>query len=88
MPAGKRRDSLENAFQQSIDKAFKHRIFSFEEADAHNYGILMGKRKKMGHPMGGLDGQIAAIALTHSAVLATRNIRDFSDCGLELVNPF
>lgn len=35
-----------------------------------------------------LDGQIAAIARAHRLALATRNIRDFEDTGLELINPF
>ena len=34
------------------------------------------------------DGQIAAIALTNGFALATRNIKDFEHCGLELINPF
>lgn len=34
------------------------------------------------------DGQIAVIARAHEGDLATRNIRDFVDCELKLVNPF
>jgi toxin FitB len=48
----------------------------------------MGFRKEFGRPLSILDGQIAAIALTQRKIIATRNIRDFSDCGLELINPF
>jgi hypothetical protein len=32
--------------------------------------------------------QIAAIARTHDARLATRNVRDFQDCGIELIDPW
>lgn len=88
LPDSKRRTMLENSFQQTIDKAFKHRILSFDEAAAHAYGLLMSKRKKIGKPLGILDGQIAAIAITNSATVVTRNIRDFANCDLELVNPF
>ena len=35
-----------------------------------------------------LDGQIAAIAQAHRLALATRNVRDFEECGLEILNPF
>jgi predicted nucleic acid-binding protein len=48
----------------------------------------MSHRKSIGHPFRILDGQIAAIALAHNASLATRNMRDFSDCDLDLINPF
>lgn len=88
LPEGKRRNVLENAFNKTIKKAFKHRIFYFEESAAHYYGKIMGHRKKIGRPLSVLDGQIAAIALSQGALLATRNTRDFSDCDLELVNPF
>jgi predicted nucleic acid-binding protein len=31
---------------------------------------------------------IAATAASHGLTLATRNTRDFADCGVALVNPF
>jgi len=34
------------------------------------------------------DGQIAAITLSNRFKLATRNIKDFNHCGLDLINPF
>jgi len=34
------------------------------------------------------DGQIAALARLHRFAVATRSVRDFLDCGIELVNPF
>lgn len=53
--------------------------------------IIMGKqshRKKLGKTLGVPDGQIIAIALADGAAVATKNIRDFMNCGLNLVNPF
>lgn len=34
------------------------------------------------------DAQIAAVCLQHGATLATRNVRDFCDPGIELVEPW
>ena len=34
------------------------------------------------------DGQIASIALANHLAIATRNIRDFEECGMELINSF
>ena len=31
---------------------------------------------------------LAGIALVHGFTIATRNIKDFDDCGIELINPF
>jgi predicted nucleic acid-binding protein len=42
----------------------------------------------MGRPIDEMDALIAAIALTHGATLATRNIPDFEHCGIPLVNPW
>ncbi len=85
---GKRRNSLETVFNKAIVNAFKHRILSFDENAAHFYGKIMGQRKELGRPLSVLDGQIAAIARAHGFSIATRNIRDFSDCELTLINPF
>ena len=34
------------------------------------------------------DAMIAAIATVHRLTVVTRNVRDFSDLGVELLNPF
>ena len=38
--------------------------------------------------MEAFDAQIAAIALTSGAILATRDTGGFADCGLTIVNPW
>ena len=38
--------------------------------------------------MGLMDGLIAAIALANGAELATRDVDDFADLDIEIVNPF
>lgn len=88
LPQGNRRALLEDAFNKAMLAAFKHRILFFDERAAHQYGKLMGLRKELGRPLSIPDGQIAAIALVHGAAVATRNTRDFADCGLELINPW
>lgn len=88
LPKGKRKHAIEVAFHKVIQEAFKYRVLSFDEPAASIYGEIMGHRKTLGRPMSILDGQIAAIAISQNATLATRNIRDFSGCDLELINPF
>ena len=50
----------------------------------------MAYRRAIGRSMEGheLDCQIAAIARVNSAAVATRNVRDFTDCLIELINPW
>lgn len=88
LPGGKRRRNLEARFDLFIAKGFSQRIVPFDEGAAHFYGELMGRRRKIGRPMSILDGQIAAIARAKRFTLVTRNVRDFEECGLEIVNPF
>jgi predicted nucleic acid-binding protein len=88
LPKGNRRVVLEDAFNKAIVEAFEHRLLAFDAAPAYRYGAVMGQRKELGRPLSILDGQIASIALTHGSMLATRNVKDFLDCGLDLINPF
>lgn len=88
MPDGQRRRLLSDRFEQFLGAAFASRILSFDEDTARAYGEIRGHRRELGRPMSAFDGQIAAIARTRGFAMATRNIRDFADCGLELINPF
>lgn len=92
LPAGNRRNALDNAldnaFENVVKEAFTQRILEFNQAAAWSYGQLMSQRKTLGKPLSILDGQIAAIAYTHQFAVATRNVKDFTDCNLVLINPF
>lgn len=88
MPDGRRRRLLSDRFEQFVGTAFASRVLSFDEDAARAYGELRGHRRELGRPMSALDGQIAAIARTRGYAVATRNVRNFRDCGLELIDPF
>lgn len=73
------------AFRQQFDRS----ILEFDIAAADAHGWLQARAKKAtGRRMPELDALIAAIAMTHSASIATRNIRDFETTGLTLINPW
>ena len=88
LPRGKRRLQLEQGFERVIAEAFAGRILVFDEEAARHYGVMMGRRKAIGRPLSTLDGQIASIARAKGFAVATRNVRDFVECGVEIVNPF
>lgn len=71
-----------------LRRRYADRIFGFNEAAALAYGVLMGRRTRAGRPMSIPDAMIAAIAQTRGARLATRNLADFVDSGLELISPW
>jgi predicted nucleic acid-binding protein len=88
LPQGKRRLQLEQGFERVIAEAFTGRILAFDEEAARLYGVLMGRRKAIGRPLSILDGQIASIARARGCAVATRNVRDFVECGVDIFNPF
>jgi toxin FitB len=88
LPPGRRRLLLEQGFERVTAGAFTGRILAFDENAALRYGDVMGRRKEIGRPLGILDGQIAAIARAHGFAVATRNVRDFVECDVEVIDPF
>jgi len=88
MPAGKRRAELAKAIEQILYEDFAGRILPFDEEAAKHYAPLVVSRKAQGRPLAQVDGMIAAITLAHGATLATRNTKDFTDCGVTLVDPW
>jgi len=88
LPVGKRRWQLKERFERFISLAFAPRILVYDEAAARHYGEVMGLRKEMGRPMSVPDGQMVAIARVHGLTVATRDTRDFEDCGVDVIDPF
>jgi predicted nucleic acid-binding protein len=88
LPAGKRRDFLHERFEMFVTQAFAERVLDFDQPSANLYGEIAAQRRTAGRPISTLDAQIAAIARYRGFTLATRNTKDFVDCGIELVNPF
>jgi len=88
IPDGARRTRLRHRFEGFLDSAFAGRVLDFGFRPAVVYGEIMSHRRVEGRPMRVPDGQIASIALSRGLKVATRNIRDFEDCGLDLINPF
>lgn len=85
---GKRREGLERWLEVEVRASFADRILPVTEAIAERWGRLEAKRQRLGHPLNTADGQIAATALEHGLILATRNVNDFRDLGLTLFNPW
>jgi hypothetical protein len=67
---------------------FAGRIWPFTSEAAHWYGDLLLRREQLARPMATADAVIAATALAHGVPLATRDVADFAEIGLELINPW
>jgi toxin FitB len=88
LPEGKRRDALTEAAHQMFAEDFRGRILPFDTAAAKVFAQIAAKRRQIGLPISQFDAQIAAICYSRDAQLATRNVMDFQDCGLSVLNPW
>lgn len=67
---------------------FAGRVLSCDTSAAPVYADIAVARRLAGRPIAQIDAQIAAITRARGARLATRNVKDFEACGIELVNPW
>ena len=88
LPNGKRRDRIAHAAKAMFAEDFNDRILSFNSDAAASYAVIAVARRRKGRPISQFDAQIAAIARSSGAAVATRNMVDFEGCGIELVNPW
>jgi predicted nucleic acid-binding protein len=83
---GKRKAAL-TLLVSAILERFGERVLPFAEADATSYARIVADRMRMARPILPFDAQIAAIAASRNAAVATRD-GGFEGCGVELINPW
>jgi toxin FitB len=65
-----------------------HSVYPITPVITQRGGALRGQFQAQGITRSAADMLIAATAIEHQLVLATRNVRDFLGCGVQVVNPF
>ena len=88
MPDGRRREALADALEGILMEDFRGRILPFNSAAATAYAAIVAVRRAAGRPISQFDAQIAAIAQIHGAGMATRNVRDFEGCDVDVIDPW
>lgn len=88
LPDGKRKQALRESTQAMFVEEFTGQILAFEQKAAVGFAEIAANRKKIGKPISQADAQIAAICLVNNAAIATRNVDDFADCQIKIVNPW
>ena len=83
-----RRSELTRWLQAELLPAFRDRILPFDRDVALAWGELAALATAQGKTLPIIDSQIAATAKAHGLALATRNIRDFRDLAIELIDPW
>jgi predicted nucleic acid-binding protein len=88
LSAGRRRSDLADFIGDFIAQAPADHVLGFGFEEAIQYARIVALRRKSGREIKQFDAQIAAIAAANKMRLVTRNVRDFADCGIEIVNPW
>jgi toxin FitB len=87
LPDGRRKEGLLSA-ATDLFAAFGELVQPFDVLAAAWFGPVMVRRARLGLPVEGFDAQIAAICRAHGAALATRNVKDFLETGIEVIDPW
>jgi toxin FitB len=88
LPEGKRRKGLWDAANKIFDHDFAGQVLSFDGDASDMYAEIAASRRIAGKPISQFDAMIAAMARSRGAILATRNVKDFHDCGIDVINPW
>ena len=88
LPASRRRKTLVSDIERMLRDVFEDRVLPFDSEAARAYADIAAMRRSAGRPVPPADCQIAAIARSRDMAVATRNIRDFQNIDIEVVDPW
>jgi toxin FitB len=88
LPQGTRRRALAATADQAFNRGFPGRVLAFGWSAARAFADIVAVRRRAGRPIADADAQIAAIARSRGAEVATRDVDGFALCGVDVRNPF
>jgi toxin FitB len=88
LPRGRRRSTLERAFERVLSDDLANRVLNLDETAAGTAGQLAAQRQRAGRIVDMRDTLIAGIAQARRATIATRNTRHFDGLDVPVVDPW
>lgn len=88
LESGKRKTELAQWLEHELPARFDGRVIVVDVPTALAWGKLLAEAKRGGFALSVMDGWIAAIAAAKGLTLVTRNIKDFENLGIALLNPW
>lgn len=85
LPKGRKRTALEGWFERVVGRVH---CLPWEANTGLQWAELLARLRTAGKAMPIKDSLIAATAVVHGLVVATRNRADFANAGVRLVDPF
>jgi predicted nucleic acid-binding protein len=87
LPSSRRRRVMERDLQLTLDQELNSRVIAFDIDAALSTATIAARRYKAGRPVGLADTQIAGIAVSRGATVATHNVRHFADLPIPVIDP-
>jgi tRNA(fMet)-specific endonuclease VapC len=88
LPKSKRKQELYAWLKEDLLVRFDGRIIPLDTEVLMQWGTLVGRLESTGVTLPAIDSLIAATTLTHQLTLVTRNVDDFNNTGIEIINPW
>lgn len=85
LPKGRKRNALESWFQEGVQHLH---CLAWDLDTGLKWAELLARLRALGKSMPIKDSLIAATALVHGLTIVTRNRADFSNVGINIVDPF
>ena len=85
---GRRRSEFDEWVREELPRRFEGRILDVTAAVAEEWGELMAGSKLRGLVLEPIDAYIAATARLHALTLVTRNVKDFKNLEIDIINPW
>ena len=87
LPSGRRKKLLTET-AESVFSAFENQVLPFDASAAMRCASIVTIRESLGLPIDGFDAQIASICSARGAALCTRNVKDFRNTGIDVIDPW
>jgi predicted nucleic acid-binding protein len=84
----KRRTYLESWLELDLQVRFSGRILAIDPAVADRWGWLSAEAQRKGRSLAAIDGLLAATALHHNLTIVSRNVSDFTNTQVPVLNPW
>jgi tRNA(fMet)-specific endonuclease VapC len=85
---GKRKENLTKWLEEDLMTRFKGRILDIDVNVMMQWGRIVAGLERISKPMPVMDSIVAAVAIEHNLHLVTRNVKDFENLDLHIVNPW
>lgn len=90
LDSSRRRSTLTDQFQNTVDVLFEDRIVEWTKSDAQSCALIMERKQRRGEALDDHlpDAMLAAAAYSRNLSIVTRNTRDFRNTGVDTIDPW